>query len=503
MIFSRLFEKMHRLLASKPHVGGLEISNSSLKYLAIKGGRSIQQASLKLPPGIIQQGKSANTEQLSAAFKNLHNQIAPLTTPLSIVLIIPSSLVYAQSFSVPMMPAKEQEEAIDLNLQMISPGKIEESYYDWQEIKKNESAGHVDLLGAFTNSRIVDEYISALTSANFNVASVEFPGLSLSRLVKERWQDPAANQHKLLIYINHEGLLVTILKDMNLYFSHFTPWTDIVSTSEEREIAFGDIQTFITQEIQRVLAFYLGRTGQSLTNALLISPMFNYEIVQMTEQKFSLTMKNLTITELPELSPSWFPVLGAALRGLIPRSKDTFLSLSQISAKTEYYQERALSLIALCRNIVVGSLIFVFVSYLTVDGIFYRSEVNHEQQSSILTVAIDTVVVQKLREEAEAFNQLTTLANIANSSEANWSPVFDAIRESTGTSITLTRIFADRNNLSLMITGTATNELAALNFKGRVERIANIKNVSLPLNQIKTEEVNAVSFSLTATLSSL
>ena len=503
MIFRRIHEKIRDLLATKPHVGGLEISHSSLKYLTIKGSRSIQQASVKLPPGIIEQGKPLNSEALVNALKSLHGQIAPPSTAVNVVLVIPSSLVYVQAFSVPLMQPGEQEEAIDLNLQMISPGKIEESYYDWQVIKRNEEAGHVDLLGAFTSSDTVERLIGSLTNANFNVVSVEFPGLALSRLVKERWQSPASDPQSLLLYINGEGVLITTLKEANLYFAHFTPWSEIVASAQEREITFADIEKFLIQEIQRVLTFYLGRTGHSLKSAILISPMFNYEIVQIAEQKFSLSMKNLVINELPDLSPSWFPTLGAALRGLIARSKDTFLSLSQISAKTEYYQERVLSLIALCRNIIVGAFVFVFISYLTVDGVLYRSEAIGNQQSSTLATTINTEEVQQLRTQAEAFNTAIALARIAKDKEGHWSPVFDALRSVTGTSIAITRIFADRTNLSLIITGTATNELAAINFKGRVERIPNVKSVSLPLSQIKTEGVGAVSFSLTATLNSL
>lgn len=503
MIFPKLQEKIRTLITSKPHIGGLEISHSSLKYLTIKGSRSIQQASVKLPPGVIEQGKPLNPEQLVSALKSLHAQIAPASTPVNVVLVVPSSLVYVQAFSVPLMAPGEQEEAIDLNLQMISPGKVDESYYDWQEIKRNESAGHLDLLGAFTPSDTIEKFMSAANAANFNIVSVEFPGLSLSRLVKERWQNAASDPQNLLLYLNSEGVLIATLKEANLYFAHFTSWTEIVSTAQEREITFADIEKFITQEIQRVLTFYLGRTGHSLKSAILISPMFNYEIVQIAEKKFSLEMKNLTITELPDLSPSWFPTLGAALRGLIPRSKDTFLSLSQISAKTEYYQERVLSLIALCRNIIVGSLIFVFIAYLTVDGVLYRSQITGTQKSSKITTAVNTQEVQELRTQAESFNALTALARIAQQKEGHWSPVFDALRSITGTNISITRIFADRTNLSLIVTGTATNELAAINFKGRVERIPNVKSVSLPLSQIKTEGVDAVSFSLTATLSSL
>lgn len=500
MKIASLKEKIIGLFATKPHIGSLEISHASLKYLLIKGAKSIQQASLKLPPGVIEQGKPTNGNQLITALKTLHNQIAPANNPVSVVLVIPSSLVYVQAFSVPIMAPAEQEEAIDLNLQMISPVKIDEAYYDWQEIKKNESAGHVDLLGAFTNAAIIDQYMSALSEANFNVVSVEFPGLSLSRLVKEKWQVDVPQQ--LLIYLNSEGFLSLILRNENLYFSHFTSWTDIVSTSKEREISFTDIQDFTTQEIQRVLAFYLGKTGRSITDTILISPMFNYEIVQIAQEKLDLSVKNLTISELPDLSANWFPALGAALRGAISRSKDAFLSLSQISAKAEYYHERALTLVALCRNIVVGALVFVFISYLTVDAIFYHYSLS-SKMTPTFSAPINATEVGSLRTEAQAFNKLVTLAHAAKKTEANWSPIFENLKTTAGTTITLSRVFADRNNLTLIVNGTATNELAAINFKGRVERIANVKSASLPLSQIKQEGPDSVSFTLTVVLTSL
>ncbi len=497
------FRILKEALFSRPGIGGLEISHTALTYLAIRGSRSVIQASFKLPPGIVENGKIVNTSQFIEALKNLHSQITPANVPVQVVLVVPSALVYAQAFSVPIMNPKEQEEAIDLNLQMISPGKIEESYYDWQEIKQNEAAGHSDLLGAFAAKAHIDAYLGALSAANFNAVSVEFPGLSLSRLVKERWQSIETTEHYLLMYLSSEGLLVAILKNGNLYFNHFTPWSSIIQAAEARVITFADIEAFVTQEMQRVLTFYLGRTGHALKNAILISSLFNFEIAKIAEEKFALAIKNLAIGELPDLSSSWFPALGAGLRGLIPRSKDVFLSLSEASAKTEYYQERTLSLISLCRNIVIGALIFVFGAYVVVDGIFYRAEATNKTSTTFLNTVINTQEVVRLKEEVVVFNQAVQLAKTAKERESSWSPIFDAIRSRTGANITLDRIFADRSNLTLIVSGQATNELAAINYKSRLETAPNVKNVSLPLSQIKPEGENTVIFTLTLTLTKL
>src|SRR6185436_1857531 len=120
----------------------------------------------------------------------------------------------------------------------------------------------IDLLGAFAARTALDEFTTCVKEANFNVIAVEFPGLALARLIRERWGGLEAQEDYLLIDINGEGLLLVFLKNGNVYFNHFTSWEQVNGGKELS--GFEQIKDFFSQEVQRVLNFYLGRSGKSL-----------------------------------------------------------------------------------------------------------------------------------------------------------------------------------------------------------------------------------------------
>jgi len=496
MKFGTTLTRLKNFLTSPLPIAGLEVSNTSLKYLQIKNN-AIIQASLRLPPGIVERGIIKDKKNLIAALKNLHLQVAPLTKTLNIVLVVPSKLVFAQAFTVPIVEKEHLEESILLNLQMISPNKIEESYYDWQEIKENKDLGSLDLLGAFTASAPINEYEEVLKEANFSVVAVEFPGLSLARLIKERWGGIEQEQQYILIYLSGEGLLVSILKNGNLYFNHFTPWLSIQGSLDPKTTSFDKLQSLITQEIQRVLNYYLGKVGKPLTEAILISPVFNYEIVKIASEKLGLKIRNLTIAELPDLQPAWFPALGAGLRGIISRAKDSFISLTQTSTLTEYYQERLINFTRLWRHIILSTVTFIFISYVVVDSSFVQQEKQLRLRTTEEFSLSDLQNSRTIQENIGSFNRLLGLIEKVTTQENTWSQFIVKMQSLAGVEISIERLYADKVGKTVQISGKAQSEQAAINYKNRLLAVPEIENVLLPLSNLKTDANQRVSFSLT------
>ncbi len=494
-MFNSSFIKVKNLLTSPLPIAGLEISNTSLKYLLIKG-TAIVQASLRLPPGIIEHGLIKDRKNFVAALRNLHSQVGPLARPLNVVLLLPSNLVFAQAFSVPIIDKEHLEESINLNLQMISPNRIEDSYYDWQEIKENKDLGHLDLLGAFASSSVVSEYESALKEAQITVVAAEFPGLSLARLIRDRWLGIEAEQHYVLMYLRGEGMLITILRNGNLYFNHFTPWAEIKGGFDLKKTTFEDVKGFVAAELQRVLNFYLGKVGRPLEEAILISPVFNYEIVKLVTETLGLKIRNLTIAELPDLQPGWFPALGAALRGIISRGKDSFISLTQTSTMTEYYQERLISFLGSWRNIILGTLAFIFVSYIVVDTSFVQQEKQLQLRTTVEFSLADLQNSQLIQSKISSFNKLLSWIEKVAPQEAAWSTFTQHMQAVAGNEIMLERLFADKTNKTVQISGKAPSEQSAIAYKNRLVKEPLIENLLLPLSNLRTEADKRVSFSL-------
>jgi len=308
MKFKKAFAEMTRLISPTPPVGGLEITDLAIRFLEIKKEGS-RAASLRLPPGIIEKGriKEGQKPNFVAALKNIHSQIlADNRKLIHVVLSLPDSDVYIQSFSVPKIAESNLGETADLNLKMISPIPIETSYYGWQRIGENEAGGGtIELLGAFMPSNNVDEIITALREAGFGVAAVEFAALSLVRQLN-RLSALDNTVPNLVINMMPEGLDFMVIKNSNLYFNYFYSWN--LAQSDSRSITLENLKEALESEINKVLNFYTGHWGGQIKDVLLVTPALQEEI------------KNIIIGKFPNLQIKIFGsgevtiVGGAALR---------------------------------------------------------------------------------------------------------------------------------------------------------------------------------------------
>jgi len=500
---SRFFNRVKHLIFVPVPIGGLSISDTALKFLLIRG-TTIIQASLRIPPGIIEHGRIKNAQQFSTALQNLHQQIAPLEDPIPVILTIPSSLVYSQPFAVPIVDEKNMLESIDLNLQMISPHSTEKSYYDWQEITASvANPNQIELLGAFAQSDIIESYSKILQFANFNLVAAEFPGLSLTRLIQQKWSGFDLKNNYLLMYLNGEGILLLILKESNLFFHHFTSWEEILKDHKDRKMSFENIKEVLESEIRRVLNYYLGKFGSPLNEVILISPIFQKEITDLITKDFSVKVRTVTIVQLPKLQPNWFSVLGTALRGLIDRPEDTNITLTKDLVQKGYYQERIYRFITLWRNLILTVLIFVIISFTIVDTVFLnedrRLSTKLASEFSGANLGQDALLQKRISE----FNSLLAGIEKIADKQTFWSPFLSGIKSLAGPRITLARVIASQGNGSVVITGGARNEEEALAFKNRLLADPLILSVNLPLSNIKPQSDGSVVFNLSFTASSL
>ncbi len=480
-------------LTAPTTIGALEISSTSLKYLLIKNN-FITQASLRLPPGIIERGKIVNPALLTQALKNLHTQITSANKPLSVILVIPQSLVYTQSFTVPIVAQAQIVESITLNLQMISPAKIEESFYDYQEVQERPDAGQIELLGAFANRTIITSFTEAVKAAGFITVAVEFPALALASLIRLRWGGISATEDYLVLYVSSEGLMSLILKNGNLAFNRFTPWHEISKElSAVDTLTFTQMKDFVAQDLQRVLNFYVGRTGRQMKNAILISPVFNYELITLVQEKLGITMHNLAIAELPKLQAGWLSVLGAGLRATVTRNKDLEISLTAENAQTEYLEERIINFVALWRNIIAGALILVLGAFAFMNHAFMQQQT---QLTDRLRVAFDASTLQSykaVQEKVKTFNETIVIIDKIRQKERAWSPVISAFKNAAGNDIQIKKLVVDAN-LNFTMNGNAKTDTLALAFKDRLTALPFIKSANLPLSQVTREGDSSVFF---------
>ncbi|MEK7192314.1 MAG: pilus assembly protein PilM [Patescibacteria group bacterium] len=487
------FKKIFSLLNPAPIVGGLEVSESALRFVRIENGKA-KKASLQLPPGIIVDGRIKDRPQFVAAAKMLHRQIENINKPVHAILSVPASDAYTQVFSMPFVAEKNLEETARLNLQMISPLDINNAYSGYQILGSPAgSADQLELLGAFANREIIDEFTGALKAANFSVSAVEFPALSLARLIQEQGVGLLSDLPYLAVYLSGDGANLLVVKNGNLYFNRFTAWQSLREEVGGRQLSTKDVGEFLNREVKKVVNFSTTRLGRPISNIFFLG--------EIKKEKLDFDVQVLNLKDFSGLASPWFQALGASLRGLAPRYKDRFITLSAVGVEKEYYRDAILNFIAIWRNVILASLGFVFLVLLVADSFLARISASVAGDLSRGTL-VPLEEIQQHQNDVRNFNRNVDLAFKAKEQAADWSPLFAKLQSLAGRNITIDRVYVDEK-FNALILGRASNDKAVLNFKETLAKQSNFKDVVLPLVNIKVNTDGTVSFSLNFKVDSL
>lgn len=500
--FRSQLKKILKFLNPLPPIGGLEISDSALRFIWIKDGEPIT-ASFRLPPNVLENGKIKDRPNFISALKNLHAQI-PQFKNNYVILVVPPNNVYTQVFNIPSLALEKIEEAARLNLQMISPIDLKNAYAGWQRIGEAQlDGGQLELLAAFSEIQVIEEYIGAIKEADFKVAAVEFPSLALIRLAARLGENIDLYSPHLVLQISNDGMAVMIMRNGNLYFNHFNSWQSLHEEIGRREITLEDFKSVLIKEVQRILNFYSTHWGGQLEKLILISQGLTKELTEIIESNLNLKVFNLTPKEFKNISTSWFVSLGAALRGLIPRSSDDFISLTAVTVQKEYFQTRILNFSSLWRNIALTTAGFIFIIFLVLDSFLWKTERQISEKTFTALPPLTASEVDQLKTSADNFNRLISLALKAGSQTTGWMPLIRELSDLAGDEVTLEHFSLDAGQRKVLIVGRAINETEVINFKNKLLEVKNFSEVDLRLSEVKIRPDGSADFRVNFKLKTL
>lgn len=495
-------EKIIKVVSQLQTAGGLVLSDSSFKYLKLDAGRP-KQVSLRLPPGLVEDGRIKNRSAVAAALRQLKNNIEPSRRKKTAVVVsLENSLVYSQIFTLPYLEGKALKEAALLNLQIISPLDIKRSYYGYEIVDQAMIDGRqLEFLGAFIPSEVVDEWTDVLREVGFTVAAIEFQALGLVReLVHLAKLDP--RQPYVALAVSSEGVDFIVIKNNHLYFDYFYSWKFI--QGENRQIAWDDFIQMIIREMEKVLHFTASRFGAEVNQVYLITQGLSEEIKQALRAGLPKIRVEELIVNSHRLSPGWIEALGAARRGQVPRSRDNYISLSAISVLEEYYQNQTLNMLALWRNIFTITFAF-FILVFGVSDLFLRQiDMDLREKNQITLTSPEAAEFETIKERAEEFNKLVRLVGEAKRSEKQISPLLAAFKDqSAKNGITLTRITIQSLDQTAVLNGLAPSQAAIVKFKNELSSLPQISEVNLPLASLVPAEDGWFSFSMSLKIKGL
>ncbi len=499
-----VFKKKLALINPSLPLGGLEISDTALRYVLIQGS-NISTFSVRIAPGVLDDGQIKIKEDFKVALQALRHEIGEKVEPISVIAAIVTSRVYSQVFTLPILPKNKIKESLDLNLQMISPVDIKLAYYDSQFLGDNMSGGQ-DYLGTFVDKSLIDILIDELSTNGFMVAAIEFPALSIARVIKDLGVGYDFTKPYFVFNIYSDGMDFMILKEGNLFFHYFASWLTIVSFSGDREISFPAFEDFLKREGGRVLNFYSNKWGGAVKDAIAINRKLPVEVRSIFEKNFNLKIQDLSLSSFNNLQSQWLPALGSAIRGLISRSKDELISLAPVGTEDAFIKNKFFYFLHLWRNVLITTVAFLCGLFLISDLVLWSMAKSASASLVTQGTSSDLDVASELRMQALNFNKKIDFILLAKQDSFDWFKILIDLKKIIGSNINLVRITGrSEPDRSITIYGKAKSEAMVIEFKNLVisylvENYPNFKDVNLPLTEIVPSSTGEVSFRLSFSL---
>lgn len=477
-------------LTPKVEIFGLEISDGLVRFYDTgkRGNKNARQFVLRLPPEAVVGGKVENKEVLVNTLKELHKRVVDSQRKsISVILTVPSTNIYIQPFSLPIMASNNVDESAELNMRMISPIDADSAYYDWQNL--GEAGDHISMMGAFANRDIMDAFSESVQEAGFNVAAVEFMTLSLVRaaMANELIDKEKPN---LLVQIDQAGLGFAISQGGDLYFHHFTGWDRY--RDGDKTISLPKFKDGVVDEVRRTINFASTNfnTGE-IKEMVLVASSFTDETVAIVGEQFKdLQVKPVGFDQLNA-------AMGAALRARVPRSQDTAISLAGFSAIDVFRKDQLGNFVSIWRNIIFttfGLLLFIFLGAAVAMQQTGESVVQSDPFQTDIKNSAELVGLEK---QAREFNSLVDSLSGLVSHEDNLYAVMQRVATHLGPRGSLVQLSVS-NEGNLVLQGVSASESQMNEFRERMREDEWFEQVQLPLDRFATNPDGTISFTLRA-----
>lgn len=499
---------LQKLLVPEFPITALVIDDFSLRIFGFN--QTINQVSkigqYKLPPGVIKNGVLQKPEELRALIGALKQKIWTKDKHIWVVLSLPSSNFYTNIFTLPDLTDEQFQDAVVFNTQMVAPLPLEETYFDWEDwgtvVDKNKDEKEIFI--ALGVKKQIKPYTDILQEYGFKVVAIEPWAISVSRFVYTFLQK---EKPVLVIDLRPDGVEFIVTEQNKLIYFDYDSWQEIFGQNIPKTITFNHLQQHLMREIPLILNFYSLKRGYQLENFIILSgedKMVNALTFWVAKQ-FNLKFLNFSLPQpLTKTRRDWAGVVGAALRGLIPRREDAVVSLAPLGTEESYYQSLITRVTALWANTVIAALGCLLVAFVLLNNLFFNNV--YAKYKELATVTINPAVKSQketLQKEAETFNTLVDYAKFTAKWKKDWRLMLDTIfQNARKDTINIQRIFVGSGTEELIsnitIQAEASSREAMFNFKKKLDETQLFVSSKIPPETV-LQSGNRVSFSLMLT----
>jgi len=504
MNIKKPIKKLGKFLQPNIQIGGLDISDAALLYSVIGDDeKKVEQASVRLPIGIVVGGKIKNKRHFIQALRVLHHQITPYNNrQVAVVVSVSDAAVYTQPFSLPPVGEEGKQEALRLNIQTISPLEFSKVYADYERVSSDDDVSE-EYLASFSEKEFINELFKCLTEANFTPVAIEQRALSVTRTVGRLGTTLDQGAAYLVLYIGSDGLSFSLMRKGLLYFNRFILWGLVSKMAEEkRQILYKDFRNAIVQESNRVISYYANRFSEPIKAIYVIAPGLEEYVNKILRSSFSYPIEELILRQY-DINYTWLGSFGSALRGTVPRSEDEDINIAPQGTQQRFMHSQILAFIGFWRAILITVSIVLVGMYSGSLAILNQQLENIAQSVATLSVNSNTTRVTQLRQEAALFNQTADRVVKVYGQQTRWVNLITSIQSQVKSPLYITRLQLQSPSSPLVISGRAANENQALALKEQLQLISALGTIDLPFTDIKQLSANEVSFRMSAPVRNL
>src|SRR3989344_2161385 len=493
---SGIFGFLLKVLNPGVAVGGMDISDSYVRFIKVDKGKAIS-ASLRLPPNIIADGKVVDKVSFKKILSDIKQQLGSnMKGGAHVVLTVPSSAVYLQVFNLPYLSGSELEEAAKLNIQMMSPSSFDTVYWGWEIIdEKDYAGGQFEIIGAFSDKDNMDFIINACREAGFNVVVSEPAILAIIRTMHEVGHVDT-KPPSMFLYVSNEGMDFAGVKNNRAFFDYFVSWRSLYG--DAKEVPMARFEEAVLRYVRQVLNFSTSRGNPEIKELILLATALSDEFKKIIEKNFDIKVTTLSLRPFEHLDSSWSAAVGAYERGLIPRVNDNLISLSGHSTEEIFKASQILAFVRFWRNVVIafgGFLVAAFLATYIFTGQMLKN-LEHQNQARGPSEG-ELSELRKLKDSVHEFNSLATLVGVVRRGRVGVHPYLEKIDNLSSGNIKLGRILFQSLDKPVTISGEAAGEGQVIAFKNLLEQQKEFKDIQLPISSITHTAGDKVSFSIT------
>jgi len=215
----------------------LDITDSSIKVMVVKGRRVELAASSELEPGSVEDGVIVNETRVSERIKKLLSTHG-ITDKRVIVSISGINSIY-RVVRIPRLPKKMVAEAAIREMTRVMPVPLNQIYTSWQAINTSKTETVISMIGLPRNN--VDTVMNVLHNAGLDSRLMDIKPLAIARIANEK--------DALIINVETSGFDIVVMIDGIPELLRSLSFQNKDTSAEER------VNT-IKKELEKTISFY-------------------------------------------------------------------------------------------------------------------------------------------------------------------------------------------------------------------------------------------------------